>query len=795
MKNWYKIRSATRLALSLSAITAVLVFTAQTLKIIPNTSEDRLANRIQLCEAFALQSTSNIKSHRISEFSEVATAIVDRNPELLSIALKRSNGKYAFLTESHESFWSDMKEEEQDQVSIYIDINGRSWGTLEICFKPIKSEVFSKLISLILFLSCGAGVLSWIVLSRTLRYLNPSKVVPQRVRSAFETLAGGLMLLDKEGAIVHANSKLASMVGLTVEELTGSNVTDLVWQTDNENGEFSWQRSLEKEAQICGEVIQLQRNNMVFTYSTNSAPIFGSNGQCRGVMVSFDDVTALENKKADLARMVDVLKTSRDQVTKQNEKLQFLASRDPLTKCFNRRSFWEIFDRAWKDAESDRLSMLMIDIDHFKQINDTHGHSTGDEVLRDLGQILLQLFNDDALVCRFGGEEFAVLLMNANVDEAFAMAGQLRNQLHSQLLGELEITASIGVSNRKFGAMDPQHLLDQADESLYAAKRGGRDRAVRFDLVGEEVDKSIESSDAASSLQHATEIEYSAVTGLLTALAFRSKEVAEHSMRVANLSVALGRQFLKPSQLYELEIGALLHEIGLIGLQKQSSVARVGRRADSESLRRDAVGAKIVDLSLGSKDVTEIVRCQHYWYSDFNVAVGQEMIKHEIPVGARIVSVCNAFDDLVNQNGVSVLKAFQALDERHAEYDPDMVEMLAHAVERQPGLIENNSVLNSSAQNALNVGKHIEEFYESIESMDLDRLKACVELLQVDALGVEGYPVSDAINELDRLLQAEDSVSDNVLWVANQVLDLCRSARDSFLTSEDLVELSEETQS
>ncbi len=789
MKNWFKIRSATRLALSLAAITAVLVFSAQYLRIIPNSSEESLANRIKLCETFALQANANIKSNRTREFGELASAVVDRNPELLSMALKRSNGNYAFQTESHSEYWVSDTGNDQDQVFVYVDVNGRGWGALEICFKSIESEAFAELISLILFMSAGAGVMSWVVLSRTLRYLNPNKVVPQRVRSAFETLAGGLMLLDKGGTIVHANGKLASMVDISVDVLIGMNVSELVWSTDNEDGDFSWHRCLESETQVCGEVIQLERQGMVFTYSTNSAPIFGSNGNCRGSMVSFDDVTALENKKADLVRMVDVLKTSRDQVTKQNEKLQFLASRDPLTKCFNRRSFWKIFNRAWKDADANYLSILMVDIDHFKLINDTHGHSAGDDVLRDLGQLLLQSFNDECLVCRFGGEEFAVLLMNANIDEAFAMAGQLRNRLRGQEIGGLKVTASIGVSNRKFGAMDPQHLLDQADECLYAAKRGGRDRVVRFDLVSAEIEKPHDSPVAVLQTKEQG-IEYATVTGLLTAMAFRSKHVVEHSMRVANLSVALGRQFLKSGQLYELEIGALLHDVGIVGLEVLPGGTRGNRRADDDSLRRDVVGAKIVKLSLGCESVAEIVRCQHHWYSDFNVAAGQESIKQAIPVGARIVAVCNAFDNLVNQNERSVAEAFQILEERHAEYDPDLVQMLAHAVERQPHLIENTSVFIGSAQSALKVGKYVELLYESLDSMDIDQLRDCVQSLQAHASAVEEMPIGDAVSELEQLLESEGMVSDKVLEVSQQVIDLCRTARDSFLVSEDLLKLS-----
>ena len=98
---------------------------------------------------------------------------------------------YAIETDSHASQWKPNQQNDANQVSVYIDVNGRSWGTLEVCFVAIESSSMARLITLMLFLSAGAGVMSWVVLSRTLRYLNPNKVVPQRVRSALRHLQEG----------------------------------------------------------------------------------------------------------------------------------------------------------------------------------------------------------------------------------------------------------------------------------------------------------------------------------------------------------------------------------------------------------------------------------------------------------------------------------------------------------------------------------------------------------------------------------------------------------------------------
>ena len=532
-------------------------------------------------------------------------------------------------------------------------------------------------------------------------------------------------------------------------------------------------------------MIRLNRNSMTYTYTANSAPIFGSKGNCRGVMVSFDDVTALENKKADLARMVDVLKTSRDQVTRQNKELKFLASRDPLTKCFNRRSFWEVFDKAWQNSEPSSLSLLMIDIDHFKSINDTHGHSVGDDVLRDLGSLLIELFGEENIVCRFGGEEFAILLMDSTIEQAFEIADRLRNRLATNKIGGLKVTASIGVSNGEFGAMDPQHLLDQADQSLYVAKRNGRDRAVRFDAL-DSFDGSAQDTIAETHTEGDRPIEYSVVSGLLTALAFRSTEVAQHSLRVAKLSVAVGQQFLKPSELYELEIAALLHDVGVIGTRERLIPGRPNREDDESLMKRDSIGAKIVELSFSSVGVTEIIQCQRYWYAEFNSTVGQDVIQHHIPAGARVVAICNEFDKLLHRKGKSVQEAFKLLEKNKKKFDPELVQMLKKVVEDHPKLIEFDPTAGADAHDALVVGKHVEDFYNALESMDRQQLQFCVSSLQRDAADLKGSEVCAAANELALLLQSDESQPEVIHEVARQVIDLCRNTRDSFVSSDDI---------
>ncbi|WP_374556569.1 GGDEF domain-containing protein [Aquitalea pelogenes] len=165
------------------------------------------------------------------------------------------------------------------------------------------------------------------------------------------------------------------------------------------------------------------------------------------------------------------------------QQLQRLADLDGLTGVPNRRSFVELASKLLQRQPV--YSLLVIDIDHFKQVNDQHGHLAGDQVLRQLGEQLRLLARQDDLLCRYGGEEFCLLLPETRAAQALALAERLRLQVSQQIFYagndlQLAITLSIGVSSSPRAqqplALDAMFAL--ADEALYLAKRQGRNQVV-----------------------------------------------------------------------------------------------------------------------------------------------------------------------------------------------------------------------------------------------------------------------------------------------------------------------------
>ncbi|MCW8826274.1 MAG: diguanylate cyclase [Gammaproteobacteria bacterium] len=160
----------------------------------------------------------------------------------------------------------------------------------------------------------------------------------------------------------------------------------------------------------------------------------------------------------------------------QRDKLQDMALHDQLTALYNRHYLLEVADQKVAQAERHEhdLSVLMMDIDHFKTINDSHGHHMGDVVLQEVAVLLKKKSRQEDVAARFGGEEFVMLLEGCDLEVARNRAEELRQAIESLKPRGIDIAISIGVAQLRVGDEDFDHLLKRADRALYQAKQSGR---------------------------------------------------------------------------------------------------------------------------------------------------------------------------------------------------------------------------------------------------------------------------------------------------------------------------------
>ncbi len=189
------------------------------------------------------------------------------------------------------------------------------------------------------------------------------------------------------------------------------------------------------------------------------------------------ELLARVNRELAMQKMIKDLKNSQDE-------LRTLAATDPMTKLYNRRYFAQISAEFLELAKrnNQELSVIMLDIDKFKRINDTYGHKVGDDVIIALSKILVELKRKSDIACRFGGEEFVLLLPNTAIDGAEILAQKIRETVQNRSVKveddkELNFTISLGVSLVNVqNETNIEVSLKKADDALYKAKESGRNR-------------------------------------------------------------------------------------------------------------------------------------------------------------------------------------------------------------------------------------------------------------------------------------------------------------------------------
>jgi len=178
------------------------------------------------------------------------------------------------------------------------------------------------------------------------------------------------------------------------------------------------------------------------------------------------------------------LRQINERLEKKSRRYEKSAQTDPLTGLYNRMKFLELFVAEYNIMvqRDNHLSLLVMDIDHFKAVNDSWGHNVGDEVLVEVSDVLTKTLRSVDIVCRWGGEEFVALLPAASIDEAYRSAERIRQNIkkHTFKNNKISVTVSIGVTEIR-EKDDLRSVIERADKALYLAKKAGRD-AVRKSL-------------------------------------------------------------------------------------------------------------------------------------------------------------------------------------------------------------------------------------------------------------------------------------------------------------------------
>lgn len=285
------------------------------------------------------------------------------------------------------------------------------------------------------------------------------EVSEQKYRNLFELSSDGMLLLDSSPyTIADANQAFRMLSGRTLDGLKGTLVFELFEEGDR--------MRLEHWLSICAQRGGGTITDLVFSHA---------NGQKIHVDVSASFIE-VANARIVFFLLKDV--TEKREVEKQ---LDDAAQRDQLTGLFNRRSFQHRIEWALTRARDRKipLSLLMIDLDNFKQCNDTYGHATGDQLLISVGRVMKESVRQGDECYRFGGDEFAVILNDADREEAVEVAERMRRTFDT--IERYGSTLSIGVATCD-GNVPADRFIKRADKALYRAKAAGKNGIEAIEL-------------------------------------------------------------------------------------------------------------------------------------------------------------------------------------------------------------------------------------------------------------------------------------------------------------------------
>ncbi|MFP8966567.1 diguanylate cyclase [Pokkaliibacter sp. CJK22405] len=284
-----------------------------------------------------------------------------------------------------------------------------------------------------------------------------------RFRAIFEDASLGILQLDSNGRILDANPAFCNMLGYPENNLLRWHWSDLVTGEEREATARTFQ------AMTDGVVDKLNHQQRFVQASGN-------------VIWTQMNISPV-NIQGESTTYVAMVENISERVALQQQ-LKELAARDPLTGLHNRRSMEEQASReqSWSRRHGQNLCVMIADIDHFKLINDNHGHSVGDIVLREFAIICQQYLRESDILCRWGGEEFVMLLTQTDLSQAAIVAERLRLAVSAMEIKagreRLQLTISLGLSDWQAEDENFTDALERADGALYAAKRNGRNQVV-----------------------------------------------------------------------------------------------------------------------------------------------------------------------------------------------------------------------------------------------------------------------------------------------------------------------------
>lgn len=398
----------------------------------------------------------------------------------------------------------------------------------------------------------------------------------------------------------------------------------------------------------------------------------------------------LAEKNVKLERSFKALEKFAAGLKASNEKLERLSFTDGVTGVFNYRYFQLRLREELSRGRRYQLpvALMMVDVDGFKKYNDVHGHPLGDQVLKAVAEALKENVREMDTVCRYGGDEFAVVLSDARLETAVQIGERVRRAVEccaSRVGAPAGITISLGIAVYPDNAETAEALVKAADDALYRVKLSHRNGVQVYTTVMDDLRAELGGKESPSLLN--------TLKTLITVINARDRYTYGHSERVMRYAQLIGGELgLAEDELRLLRYAAFLHDIGKIEIGRDILNKRGPLTEDERAVirRHTLYGVSIIEPIKGLERIVGIVLHHHERFDGNGYPAG--LAGEEIPLLARVLAVADSFDAMMSQRPYrEALGLEEALAEvrqgRGRQFDPGVSDAFLRVAEREPELV------------------------------------------------------------------------------------------------------------
>lgn len=491
-------------------------------------------------------------------------------------------------------------------------------------------------------------------------------------RYILENSPHAIITVDTRGFITSFNKPAEELSGISFQAAVGQNIKTVFTGDSSESGNFA--RLLQSTQETGRPLLNFQRsfrvpsgNNRLCSVSTY--PLTNVVDDIIGVMA--------------VIRILNVLKpASQSQAANPTDSSSTV---DSLTTLYNHKYFHERLEEEVRRAYllNSRVSLIMLDIDYFKNYNDVLGYPAGDKLLCEFANLLRSMVRSKDVIARYGGEEFAIILMEADTDLALEVAERILTAVESypfegrEVQPKGKLTVSIGVATYPGNAASKEELLKVAEEALYRAKNTARSKVALYFSVFDDLKSELNQSDLSL---------LNTIKTLITVINAKDKYTFGHSERVVKYSTALAEQLgMNDQQTKFIKYGAFLHDIGKIEIGREILNKSKPLNQDEWATLKNHPqwGADIVKPVSALRQILPQILYHHERFDGKGYPHGLKGT--EIPLNARILTIADSFDAMTSARPYQTARSLsEAVQELHRcsgiQFDPQLVEAFSKAL-------------------------------------------------------------------------------------------------------------------